>query len=269
MLPISPQEIAECAEAVLEAGASILHLHVRDPVGGHTLDVGAYRRAISAVRERVGDRLIIQATTEAQGLYAPDQQMDMVRALKPEAVSLALREIVPGGELSMKVRELFRWMRGEGIFPHIILYDARDLKILEQYAEARLFGDNLPFLLFVAGRYVDETNAKHNPFAYFTSRVDSLKFPWAVCSFGAEEHKAADFAARNGGHIRVGFENNLWRPDGNLAHDNAELVAFARSKAEKAGRGIMLAADVRRMINGSGYFEGSPSGAENARAEAV
>jgi uncharacterized protein (DUF849 family) len=55
-------------------------------------------------------------------------------------------------------------------------------------------------------------------------------------------------AAQQGGHARVGFENNLWRPDGELAVSNAELVGLARERIEAEGRRVMTPAEARRFM---------------------
>jgi uncharacterized protein (DUF849 family) len=68
-LPITPSELAEEAMALVSAGVSVLHLHVRDAAGAHTLDADAYRAAIEAIRARVGDALVLQVTTEAVGRF--------------------------------------------------------------------------------------------------------------------------------------------------------------------------------------------------------
>ena len=106
-LPITPDEIAETALACQDAGASMIHLHVRDQEGRHSIDVGAYRDASEAVRDAVGDGLIIQVTSEAVGRFSPAEQMAMVRSLRPEAVSLAIRELVatPERNLSTTLRQ--------------------------------------------------------------------------------------------------------------------------------------------------------------------
>ena len=108
-LPITPMELAETAVQCRDAGACMIHLHVRDKQGGHSLDVDAYRAAIAAVRTAVGDDLIIQVTTEAVGIYSIDQQIAMVQQLKPEAVSLAVREICPPVEDESKGARFFAW----------------------------------------------------------------------------------------------------------------------------------------------------------------
>src|SRR5512140_78338 len=74
-LPITAIELAACAQECLAAGASMLHLHVRDSQGAHSLDPDLYENAITAIRQRVGDDLILQVTTETAGIYAPHDQI--------------------------------------------------------------------------------------------------------------------------------------------------------------------------------------------------
>ena len=71
----------------------MIHLHVRDAEQRHTLDLDRYRAALAAVRREAGPEMICQVTTEAVGLYSPAEQMAAMRALKPEAFSVALREL--------------------------------------------------------------------------------------------------------------------------------------------------------------------------------
>ncbi|HSK39616.1 MAG TPA: 3-keto-5-aminohexanoate cleavage protein, partial [Arenibaculum sp.] len=94
-LPMTAGELAAAAAACLDAGASMMHVHVRDRAGRHVLDAGLYRDAFAAIRAEVGDRLVLQATTEAVGRYAPAEQMALVEDLRPEAVSMAVRELIP------------------------------------------------------------------------------------------------------------------------------------------------------------------------------
>ena len=68
-LPITPDDMALCAEHIVEGGASILHMHVRDDEGQHSLDVERYRASIDTIHANIGQDLIIQVTTEAVGQY--------------------------------------------------------------------------------------------------------------------------------------------------------------------------------------------------------
>src|SRR5690606_18666219 len=96
-LPMSVDEIARDAVEALEAGAAMIHLHVRDRDGAHTLDAELYRQAMTAVRKAVGNDMVVQITTEAVGRYSAAEQIAVVDALQPESVSIALREILPEG----------------------------------------------------------------------------------------------------------------------------------------------------------------------------
>src|SRR3546814_7868518 len=76
----------------------------------------------------VGDRIVIQVTSEAVGLYGPDEQMAMVRGLEPEAVSLAVRELIPDAAQEDAARDFLAWLVGAGILPQYILYAPEDVE---------------------------------------------------------------------------------------------------------------------------------------------
>jgi uncharacterized protein (DUF849 family) len=224
-LPLATEEIAACARDLADTGVSVLHLHVRDDQGGHVLDAGRYRETIAAVRERVGDRLVLQVTTEAVGQYDRRQQMDLVRELQPEAVSLALRELCPDAEAAAEAGDFFLELVEKGVWPQYILYSAAEAMRFEQLRQDGLFGTETPFALFVLGRYSDALPGDPAELDSFLDTRESGAYPWAVCCFGATEAAAVQRAADAGGHVRIGFENNRTLPDGTLARDNAQLVA--------------------------------------------
>ncbi len=245
-LPITPDDMAKCAGEIIDAGASILHLHVRDERGGHSLDVNRYRASITAIRDAVGDNIIIQATSEAVGIYSRHEQMAMVKTLRPEAVSLALRELCPGDDELSEFSAFTDWLSAEHVFPQYILYDMKDYLRFENYRTRGIFNDDSPFTLFVLGNYRNDTPEKD---------VDQLKrrtrqaaFPWAVCGFGINEADAVIHAAKNNGHIRVGFENNIWRKEGERLLNNAEMIRFCVNSAEKENRKVATADDVRKSF---------------------
>ncbi len=223
-LPMTPAELADCAAALVDAGAAVLHLHVRDEAGQHTLDVGAYRAAIEAVRARVGDALILQVTTEAVGRYRPDEQMNLVRELRPEAVSLALRELCPDVDFESDVARFFGWVASEAIWPQYILYDADDLRRFDVLRKRGVLADERPHCLFVLGRYAAGLQGDPAELDALLQAADCTQFPWSVCCFGRSEQAAALAALEAGGHVRLGFENNLHLADGSVASDNAALI---------------------------------------------
>ncbi len=246
-LPITPDEIAACAESVADAGASIMHLHVRNEQGGHSLDPDRYRTATRAVRDRVGDRLIMQITTEACGLYTAAQQMAVVRELKPEAVSLALQEFCPDANSESVAAEFFGWLKEQDVMPQYILYNPADVSRFEDLRRRGIIQDDWPFVLLVLGRYSDSLTGDPDLLGRYIERLQQ-DVTWMVCCFGQTENIAVVEAAKLNGHARVGFENNLKLPDGTTAPDNAALVKIAAKSGSDAGRRVADADDVRQML---------------------
>lgn len=246
-LPVSAEELADCAESILLAGASIMHVHVRDDEGRHTLSADRYRAATNAIRERVDDRLVIQITTEACGIYEPDQQMKMVRDLKPEAVSLALKELCPDEASEPTARDFFSWLKGEGVMAQYILYSPEEAARFVTLRDKGVIPDARPFVLFVLGRYSDDLTGDPAELEGFAAVLDD-ETEWAVCCFGQTEQKAALLAASRNGHARVGFENNLLLPDGTIAADNAQLVQIAVNAGGLEHRVPATAQDIRGMF---------------------
>lgn len=247
-LPITPIELADCAESILDAGASMIHVHVRDDDGGHSLDADRYRKAVAAIRERVADKLVIQVTTEACGIYSSDQQMSLVRELHPEAVSVALRELCPDEASEPAAARFYQWMVDHDVMPQHILYDADDVVHFEALRNRNVIPDKKPFVLFVLGRYAENLTGDVAELDAFIDAV-SEDVVWAVCCFGAAEHAAVLSALEQGGHARVGFENNLRLPDGDQAEDNVDLVRLASAAAATRGRLLATADDVRRLFS--------------------
>ncbi|MBL1431570.1 MAG: 3-keto-5-aminohexanoate cleavage protein [Robiginitomaculum sp.] len=244
-LPITPAEMAVCAEEILAAGASILHLHVRDNNNQHSLDVERYRSSIKAVRGAVGDQLIIQVTSEAVGKYSAAQQMQMVKELKPEAVSLALRELCATDENLTEAAEFFSWLKTKSIFPQYILYDQEDYQRFEDYRRRGVFADDNPFVLLVIGR----SGADQQQSEAMIKIAKSMTSPWAVCGFGTGEIPLVSFAANNAGHIRVGFENNIYNSSKQLLRGHSEMIDICQQAANETGRKIAKADDVRNFFS--------------------
>jgi 3-keto-5-aminohexanoate cleavage enzyme len=246
-LPVTADEIAAEAPAWRDAGASVLHLHVRDSEGAHSLSPEAYGEAIDKLRAAVGDSMVVQITTEAVGRSSPPAQMEAVRAVRPEAASMALRELAPAPEDKQTFADFLAWMQEEHIAAQIILYDRPDLDRLLAWAAEGAIDPARLSVLYVLGRYT--ANQTSNPvdlLAYLG--VTELPFrDWMVCAFGPNELRCAALAALLGGHVRVGFENNLYLAGGKLAARNAELVAQTAGTLEALHLDLASAADVRSL----------------------
>ena len=246
-LPMSPAELAEEAWACQQAGASAIHLHVRDSDNKHSLDVGRYREAIAAIREKCGAGIFIQATTEAVGIYTAAEQMKMVLELQPPSVSLAIREIVVEGEEAAAAAFLAE-VEALGILPQYILYDSNDVENFNRLREQGVVPSGPAFLLFVLGRYAkDQVSRPTDLLPFLAVREESDA--WAVCAFGPLEHAAASTAIAMGGHVRVGFENNLMLKNGKMAAGNADLVQQVFQVSEAIGRPVARARDLKKIVS--------------------
>lgn len=246
-LPIEPVELAEEALNCMEAGAAMIHLHVRNENGAHSIDVGRYKEAIAAIRDTCGDKILIQATTEAVGIYSPQEQMAMVRELKPESASLAIKELIPHGE-EETAREFFHDIVTDGILPHYILYSEADLLRFQELVDKGVIPDANAFLLFVLGRYSEGQTSHPGDLLPFLN-VLRKGIPWSVCAFGAMEHATVSAAIALGGHVRVGFENNFLLKNGEVAKSNADLVKQVADVCRAIGRPIATVLEARSILS--------------------
>ena len=232
-LPLTPAQLAECAASLAQESVSVIHMHVRDNQQQHTLDPDRYRDAIAAVRQAVGERMIVQITTEAVGRFKRDEQMFVVKDIRPEAVSLALRELCPDESSEAEAARFFAWLVAENIWPQYILYSVEDVLRFGRLRQKGFFSDDHPFCMFVLGQYTDGQEGEVAELIKLLEVADVNEFPWSVCCFGKNENAAALYAASHDGHVRLGFENNVLLPDGSEACDNVALIAaFHASRGE-------------------------------------
>ena len=245
-LPMAIPEIAREAARCAEGGAAMLHLHVRDALGRHSLDADLYRDAVAEVRREAGPDLIVQVSTEAVGRYSPAQQMALVRTLRPEAVSLALGEIVPDAAAEAEAAAFYRGIAEAGTGVQHILYGAAEIHRLKDLMSRGIVPDSPPHALFVLGRHV--AGQQSDPFALLPF-LDAWPrdWTWSVCAFGRAETACVAAAAALGGHVRVGFENSIVRPDGTTASSNLDAVSAIIAVATALGRPIASGSDARRI----------------------
>lgn len=234
-IPLTADEIGREAALCREAGAAMIHLHVRAADGSHVLDADAYARAITAVRREAGADMLIQITTEAVGIFAPGAQMAVVGDVAPEAFSLALREILPNEALELPVAGFLAGEAARDTLIQYILYDLADLARFEALVARGVVPTHNASVLYVLGRYTPgQVSAPTDLLPFLAGASHGL--PWAVCAFGRREAACAAAAAALDGHARVGFENNMHLPDGRIAAGNAPLVAAVATAATAFGR---------------------------------
>jgi len=225
-LPITVEETVRAAKACLKAGAGGLHAHVRDGQGKHVLDAGLYRELLKEMAAAVPD-MYVQITTEAVGIYSPEEQRALVRDVMPAAVSIALREMCPDEETA-EARSFYHWAAEAGIAVQHILYSPEDVERFLRFVGEGVVPGASAQVLFVLGRYAENQESDPedlDPFLAELARCPAgLTLDWAICAFGHRETDCLVYAMEKGGKARIGFENGLWNRDGALATDHADRV---------------------------------------------
>ncbi|MBT0957241.1 3-keto-5-aminohexanoate cleavage protein [Alphaproteobacteria bacterium KMM 3653] len=224
-LPVTDEEVVQTARACQEAGADGIHLHIRDEAGLHLLDAGRYQALLDRLCGEVPG-MYLQVTSEAAGRYSAEEQREMMRALRPAHVSVALREMVRAKEDWAEAYAFYHWAADNAVEVQHILYSPEEVAgFVRALEDGKIPGDH-HLIQLVRGSYA-EGEAGATPLAAYLAemdRADSHSFDWMLCAFGRGETASLVEAAQNGGKARSGFENSLWNSDGSLAADNAARI---------------------------------------------
>ena len=224
-LPLTIQETVEEARRCNDAGASILHAHVRDDDGKHSLDANKYGKLIEDMH-RTLPQMLVQITTESAGIFTPMDQARCLIDVKPDFASVAVREMMGTG--SEKDRQFaqntYAKVSDQGTALQHIVYSPDDLAELLRLRADGILPDRPLHALFVLGRYnpgfVSDPEELDLFFAHPLDKLSS----WMVCAFGPSEYDSMIKAISHGGHIRIGFENNIYLKDGSVAENTASLI---------------------------------------------
>lgn len=245
-LPVTPEEIAKEAVAAAEAGAAVIHLHVRDEAGKPTQDVNAFARVMELIKKQTD--LIIQVSTGgAVGMTAEERLQPL--ALKPEMASLTCGTCNFGADVFYNPPPLLeafaRRMQESGVKPEIEVFEAGMIQNALALVKKGMLKTPLhfDFVLGVPGA----APATPRQLLYL---AESLPFgaTWSVAGVGRHQLPLATMAIIMGGHVRVGFEDNIYYRKGELAQSNAQLVARVARLAGELGRPLATPDEARRIL---------------------
>jgi len=265
-LPITPKQIADASLEAAEAGAAIVHLHVRYPDGTPSMEMDHYGEVVERIRSQ-NPSLIINLTTGPGGRFVPDQNDPKIAApetqllppmqriqhvleLKPEICTLDLNTMNSGDMIVMNTRPNTRIMAEAmlkaGVKPEIEIFNAGDLVLANEHV-ASLGIDTPVMYSFVMG-------VKYSwPAMLETIQLGKSLLPdnalWTAFGIGRTEFPMVAQSVLMGGHIRVGMEDNLFLEKGVLAKSNAELCSKARRIITDLNYEIATAEMAREMLN--------------------
>jgi 3-keto-5-aminohexanoate cleavage enzyme len=230
-LPITPQEVAIAAEECCKAGASIVHVHARDSDGNATQDKETYRAIIEAVRKRCD--VIVQVSTGGAVGMTPTERLAPV-TLAPEMATLSMGSVNFGGDVFMNhpadMEEFLRAMQKHGVKPELEIFDTGMITTANRWIKKGLLQgpQHFDFVLGIPGGMAGTPEA----LMYMLTQLPNGS-SWTVAGIGAAQLPLGTLAILLGGHVRVGFEDNVYYRKGELASSNAQLVArMARISAE-------------------------------------
>ena len=246
-LPLTAAEIGRVAAACREAGAGMIHLHVRDGAGAHSLSPQLYRVAQREVRHLAGSSLVVQVTAESEGVYDLAQQMASLRSLDMAAASFRLAEFFPSELVQAAVAEFFAWLVARGVACQFELDSPAQVAQLKQLVLRGHLALPQPHALFVLGRPGQRGDADPAELDAFLAHWPKA-WPWSVCAYGRTELLLARRAIERGGHVRVGFEYALVDGDGQLLASNEQRVAQVAAIAAECGRPLLAPEDVRPLF---------------------
>lgn len=245
-LPLTPEEITQAAAEAREAGASIVHIHVRDEEGNPTQDMEIFGRTCDLIREKTD--LIVQISTGG-AVGTPQDERVLPLDLRPEMATLTCGTVNFGDDIFENpeplIEKLAARMLELEIKPELEIFDlghvANAMRLLKRgLVKPPLYFD------FVMGVPGGMSGSIHN-LIHLTRELppDSI---WQVAGIGRHELPLGVVAIAAGGHVRVGFEDNVYYSRGVLAESNAQLVARIARIAKEVGREVATPDEAREIL---------------------
>jgi 3-keto-5-aminohexanoate cleavage enzyme len=250
-IPYSPQEIADEVIRSYEAGASIAHVHVRDPQTGEASFELEYFRE---VRDRVRSRcdILLNFTTSAFNLTGENvlERRSSTTTLGPELCTLDI------GSMNFRNRVFInppewgpycaRVARERGVKPELECFDAGHIKLATNLIRQGLLDP--PYLFQICLGTHGGMDATPKSFLFMMDLLPSKDVVWTTLGIGRDEFPMVVMSILTEGHVRVGFEDNVYLSRGVLAKSNAELVEKVARLAKELGRDIARPDDARKIL---------------------
>jgi len=245
-LPLTPTEIGIAAEEAVNAGATIIHLHVRDKEGNPTQSLEVFREASKQIHNRC-DCILQYSTGGAVG--TPLAKRCEPLELKPEMATLSMGTMNFGAEIYENSEETITTIasriREHGIMPELEIFDYGMLESVDRFLAGNIIPKHfhVDFVLGIPGGMA--ATARN-----LVLLVDRLKEnqSWSVAALGRYQLPLTTQAITMGGHIRVGIEDNIYYRRGQPATSNAQLVARMVRIAEELEQPVATLDEAREIL---------------------
>jgi 3-keto-5-aminohexanoate cleavage enzyme len=233
-LPLTAQEISDEAARCRDAGAAVIHLHVRDEHGESTQSTERFAEVIDAIRRKC-DCIIQPSTGGAVGMSIDERAGPL--ACRPEMATLNCGTINFGDDVFVNsrpdIRKLAAMIRAAGAIPELECYEvghvAEALALAGEGAISKPL--HFQFVLGIKGAIPAREDVVH-----FLRSLVPKDATWAVAAVGRWQQPMTELAMGLGGHARVGLEDNIFMSKGALSDGSAPLVARAVAFGRSIGR---------------------------------
>jgi 3-keto-5-aminohexanoate cleavage enzyme len=249
-IPITAEEIVQSAVECWRAGASIVHIHVRDPKTGlGCQDRDLFRQVVEPLREKT-DLLLCLTTSGIPGRNLPTDERLCPLIFHPELASLDSGSINLGGHAFINtppfLDEAARRMRDAGVKPEIEIFDMGMLVTAVRMRSEGKLQDPL-HMQFVLGTPAGAPATPKSLLYLHDSLPEGAT--WSVIGIGRGYLPMASMALIMDGHIRVGMEDNIYLSHGVLARRNADFVDRIVGLAKEYGRDVATPEEARKILS--------------------
>lgn len=245
-LPVTSNEQIEAAHACFDAGATVIHLHVRDENGNPSQKLEHFEKVISGIK-KVCPVIVQISTGGAVGVSMTDRLAPLT--LRPHMASLNMGSINFGDEVfenkPSDIEALAKKMIDLKIVPELEVYDLAMIEYAYKLMKKNIIESPYHFQ-FVLGTPQGLSGSIEN-MSLMKSRIPDGS-TWGIAGIGRFEIPAILTAIAHGGHVRVGFEDNIYWSKGVIAQSNAQLVTRVREFADKAYRSVAKIDEARALL---------------------
>ncbi len=249
-IPLTPEEIVQSAVECWKAGASIAHIHVRDPQTGlGSPDVELFKQVVVPLKENT-DLILCLTTSGIPGRNLPTNDRLAVLDLEPELASYDAGSINLGAGVFMNSPEFLReaaiQMKKKKVKPELEIFDLGMIMTCLRLRDEELLTDPMHFQLVLGTPWGAPASLK--------SLVHLCEhFPtgstWSAFGIGKAHLPMAMAAMISGGHVRVGMEDNIYWKRGVLATSNAQFVERIVRIAKEYNRDVATTDEARKILN--------------------
>jgi 3-keto-5-aminohexanoate cleavage enzyme len=269
-IPYTPQEYAAEARRIVDEGGVMIHIHARKPDGTPSYEIEDFQAITDAIRAEVGDAVIVNFSTGTIGIPVA-KRVEYLRAVRPEVAALNMGSMNYAKYSKSKkqfvfnmvfanpfeeIIQLLEAMNELGIKPEHECFDIGHVGSLAPLIDMGVLRTPLHVdcVMGVVGGIPPTARNLAAMVENIPGGRDSnpagggTASHWGVIGISRDQWMLVAAALTLGGSIRVGLEDNLYLPNGEMARSNGELIAKARQMTEDMGRRPATVREARAML---------------------